>query len=107
LVTTGHSDAGTGENVAKERRGVVPLERQIAEFISDIRRGSSIRHNEEQRFEPVEVEDVGPEETLSGVHPLPVGIGAISGGDSGTACNCIECGCLYKGRTFGRYCYEC
>lgn len=72
MVTTGHLDAGTGENIAKDRRGVVPSERQIAEFISEIRGESSIRPNEAQRFEPVEVEDVGPEETLSGVHPLPV-----------------------------------
>lgn len=70
MVTTGHLDAGTGENIAKDRRGVVPSERQIAEFISEITGESSIRPNEAQRFEPVEVEDVGPEETLSMNCPL-------------------------------------
>ena len=53
MVTTGHLDAGTGENIVKERRGVVPSERQIAEFISQIRGGggeSSKRPNEAKRF---------------------------------------------------------
>lgn len=54
---------------------MVPSEKQIADLISAVREESSISLMiEEHVFETVEVEDIGPLETPSGVNPLPLNV---------------------------------
>ena len=54
---------------------MVPSEEQIADLISAVREESSISLMiEEHVFETVEVEDIGPLETPSGVNPLPLNV---------------------------------